>query len=61
MIICGFGVLISLIGVSCVVVGRQWIICCYIVRRCIIYGVLSLELLGFRGFSHLELVLEAFI
>ena len=55
MIICGLGVLISLTGVSCVVVGRQWIICCYIVRRRIIYGVLSLELLGFRGFSQDQL------
>ena len=48
-IICVVGVLISLIGASCVIaVGRQWIICCYIVTIC---GVLSLKLLGFHGSS----------
>ena len=67
MIICKVRVLILLIGASCVVVvERQWIICCYIVgrlifllikkkkkivRRLIIYGVLSLALLAFRGLS----------
>ena len=51
-IICGVGVLISLIDASCVIaMGRQWIICCYIVTRLIICGVLSLELMGFHGSS----------
>ena len=51
-IICKVGVLISLIDASCVVaVRRQWIICCYIVTRLIICGVLSLELTGFHGSS----------
>ena len=40
----------SLIGVLCVVVvGRQWITCCYIVVRLIGCGVLSIEPLGFLG------------
>jgi len=52
VIIWRVGVLTLLIGASCVVaMERQWIIFCYIVRRLIVYGVLSLELLGFRGFS----------
>ena len=52
VIIWRVGVLTLLIGASCaIVVERQWVIFCYIVRRLIIYVVLSLELLGFRGFS----------
>ena len=49
---CKLGALILLIGAICVVVGRQWIICYYTVERFIGCGALSLELLGFRGFSH---------
>ena len=51
VIIYGVGVLILLTGALCVVVGRQYIICCYIVGRLIVCGALSLELLGFHGFS----------
>ena len=41
-----------LTSVSCaVVVGRQWIICYYIVVRLIGCGVWCLDLLGFLGFS----------
>ena len=39
-------------GVSCaIVVGRLWIIYCFIVRRLINCGVLSLDLLGSVGLS----------
>ena len=54
-ITCGLGALISLTGALCVVaVGRQWIICCFTMERLIGCGVLSLELLGFRGFPHIQ-------
>ena len=54
-ITCGLGVLVSLTGALCVVVvGRQWIICCYIVERLIGCRDLSLELLGFHGFLHVR-------
>ena len=54
-IIWGLRALTSLIGVLCVVVvGRQWIICCYIVERLIGYGALSIELLGFHGSPHVR-------
>ena len=41
----------SLIGVLCVVVvGNQWITCCYTVERLIGCGALSTEPMGFLGF-----------
>ena len=47
---CRLGALTSLTGVLCVVVvGRPWIICCYIVERLISCGALSLEFLRFHG------------
>ena len=53
-ITCGLGALILLTGVLCViVVGRQWIIYCYIVERLISCGALSLEFLGFHGSPHI--------
>ena len=53
-ITCGLGALTSLTGALCVVVVRQWIICCYIVKRLTSYGALSLEFLGFHGFPHVQ-------
>ena len=54
-ITCGLGDLTSLIGALCVVVvGKQWIICCYIVEKLISCGALSLEFLGFRGSPHVQ-------
>ena len=51
VIICRVRVSILLTGALCVVVvRRRWTIFCYIVRRLIGYGALSLDLLGFRGF-----------
>ena len=52
MITYRLGALISLTGALCVVVGRQWIVCCYTVERLIGCGALSVKLLGFRGFPH---------
>ena len=54
-ITCGLGALTLFTGVLCViVVGRQWIICCYIVKRLIGCGVFSLEFLGFHRFYHVR-------
>ena len=61
VIICRIGGLILLTSASCVVVERWWIICCYIVGRLIVYGTLSLVLLGFRGFSQDWLQISCFV
>ena len=53
-ITCSLGASTSLTGALCVVVGRQWIICCYTVERLIGCGALSVKLLGFRGFPHVR-------
>ena len=51
----GLGALTSLTGILCVVVvGRQWIICCYVVERLIGCGAVSLEFLGFHGSLHVK-------
>ena len=54
-ITCGLRASTSLTGALCVVaVVRKWIICCYIVKRLIGYGTLSLGFLGFHGFPHVQ-------
>ena len=54
-ITCGLGALTLFTSVLCViVVGRQWIICCYIVKRLIGCGVFSLEFLGFHRSLHIR-------
>ena len=54
-ITCGLRALTLFTGVLCVVVvGRQWIICCYIVERLIGCGVFSLEFLGFHRSLHIR-------
>ena len=51
----GLGALTSLTGILCVVVvGRQWIIYCYVVERLIGCGAVSLEFLGFHGSPHVK-------